>query len=113
LKTGGDEMAENINADKFESEVLKSEIPVLVDFWAEWCGPCKMMAPVMDELSQELTGKVKVVKVNVDEAQNTASQYGIMSIPTIILFKGGKEIARLSGAMPKDPIIHWLESNLE
>ena len=105
-------MAKNINAQQFENEVLKSEIPVVVDFWAEWCGPCKMMSPVMDELSEELSGKVKVVKVNVDEAQNVASEYGIMSIPTMVLFKNSNEIARLSGAMPKDPIIHWLEANL-
>ena len=106
-------MAENISADQFESEVLKSDKPVLVDFWAEWCGPCKMMGPVIDELSGELLGKVKVVKVNVDEARTIASDYGIMSIPTIALFNDSKEIARLSGAMPKDPIIHWLESNLK
>jgi len=106
-------MANDVSAENFESEVLKSDKPVVVDFWAEWCGPCKMMGPIMDELSQELSEKIKIVKVNVDEAQNIASEYGIMSIPTMILFKDSKEVARLSGAMPKEPIIHWLESNLE
>jgi thioredoxin 1 len=105
-------MAKEISAEKFESEVLMSDKPVLVDFWAEWCGPCKMMIPVIDELSDELSERVKIVKVNVDEAQDIAAEYGIMSIPTMVLFKDSKEAARLSGAMPKDPIIHWLESNL-
>ncbi len=106
-------MANDVSAEKFESEVLKSDKPVLVDFWAEWCGPCKMTGPIIDELSQELSEKVKIVKVDVDQAQNIASEYGIMSIPTMVLFKDSKEVARLSGAMPKEPIIHWLESNLE
>jgi len=71
----------------FESEVIKSSIPVLVDFWAEWCGPCRMVAPIIDEIAQEMNGKIKVGKVNVDEAQSLAMRYGIMSIPTIIIFK--------------------------
>ena len=106
-------MAKDVSAEQFEAEVLMSDKPVLVDFWAEWCGPCKMMTATIDELSQEFSEKVKIVKVNVDGAQDIASQYGIMSIPTMVLFKDSKEIARLSGAMPKEPIIHWLESNLK
>ena len=106
-------MAKDVSAEQFEAEVLMSDKPVLVDFWAEWCGPCKMMTATIDELSQEFSEKVKIVKVNVDGAQNIASEYGIMSIPTMVLFKDSKEVARLSGAMPKEPIIHWLESNLE
>ena len=106
-------MAKDVSAEQFEAEVLMSDKPVLVDFWAEWCGPCKMMTATIDELSQEFSEKVKIVKVDVDGAQNIASEYGIMSIPTMVLFKDSKEVARLSGAMPKEPIIHWLESNLK
>ena len=95
-------MANDVSAENFESEVLKSDKPVVVDFWAEWCGPCKMMGPIMDELSQELSEKIKIVKVNVDEAQNIASEYGIMSIPTMILFKDSKEVARYQEQCPKN-----------
>ncbi|MCK4519056.1 MAG: thioredoxin [Candidatus Omnitrophica bacterium] len=102
----------DLTDENFEGEVLKSEIPVLIDFWAEWCGPCKMMTPVMEELEEEYAGKLKIVKLNVDEARETASNYGIMSIPTIILFNQGAEVDRLSGAMPKDSLVHWIESKV-
>lgn len=90
-----------VTSATFEGEVLKSETPVLVDFWAEWCGPCKMMAPVLDDLSTEMTGKLKVTKINVDDHSDIAAQYGVMSIPTFIVFKNGEPVERLVGAMPK------------
>lgn len=89
----------------FESEVLKSDLPVLVDFWAEWCGPCKMIGPIVNEISEELDGKLKVAKVNVDDAQELAGNYQIMSIPTLLLFKGGEVAEQIVGAVPKDQIL--------
>lgn len=95
-------MAQIVTDQNFADLVLKSEIPVMVDFFAEWCGPCKMIAPVVDELSSEYEGKVLIVKVNVDESMETAQTYGIMSIPTIVFFKNGQEVDRVTGALPKD-----------
>ena len=105
-------MAIELTEDNFESEVLQSDLPVLVDFWASWCPPCKMMVPVIEDLSQEYSGKAKIAKLNVDEAREIASKYGIMSIPTMILFNDGKEVARLTGAMPKEKLSEWIDSNL-
>ncbi len=85
----------------FDAEVVKAGTPVLVDFWAEWCGPCRMMSPVLDELAPAYAGKLKIGKLNVDENQDTPSNFGVMNIPTMIVFKGGKEIDRIIGAMPK------------
>ncbi len=98
--------AQDVNKDTFETEVLKSEIPVLVDFWAPWCGPCRMMAPTLDELSVELAGKVKIVKVNTEEANNQdlAIQYQIQSIPNMKLFKNGEVIGEFIGMRSKDSL---------
>ncbi len=92
----------------FDNDVLKSDVPVLVDFWAEWCGPCRALAPKLEEVAQELTGRMKIVKVNVDENQATPGQYGVRGIPAMILFKGGKEVGQLVGNQPKDAILQFL-----
>ncbi|MEG6615856.1 thioredoxin [Peptococcaceae bacterium 1198_IL3148] len=94
-------MALELNEVDFEVEVLKSDIPVLVDFWAPWCGPCKSMAPVLEELSQEFAGKVKIAKVNVDNNQSLAGQYQVMSIPNLVFFKDGKKVDQQIGFTPK------------
>ncbi|HWL03953.1 MAG TPA: thioredoxin [Xanthobacteraceae bacterium] len=96
----------------FESEVLKAEGPVVVDFWAEWCGPCKMIAPALDEISSSLGDKVKIVKLNVDENPKIAQQYGIMSIPTLMMFKGGELASRQVGAAPKAKLEQWITSGV-
>jgi thioredoxin 1 len=94
----------------FEAQVLKSTEPVVVDFWAEWCGPCKMIAPALEEIAGTLNGKVKIVKLNVDENPATASKYGIMSIPTLMMFKGGELASRQIGAAPKQKLEQWITS---
>ncbi|MGI9186363.1 MAG: thioredoxin, partial [Gaiellales bacterium] len=93
---------------KFEDEVLKSEIPVLVDFWAEWCGPCKALGPIIDELAGDYAGKIKVGKVDVDSEPGLAGQFGVMSIPMIALFKNGELVERAVGMMPKDRLASTL-----
>lgn len=97
---------------KFEEEVLQASEPVFVDFWAEWCGPCKMIGPVVEELATEFDGKVKIGKLNVDENGSTAQTYGVMSIPTLILFKDGKEIDRVVGFKPKEELVKLLKAAL-
>ncbi|HEX8439131.1 thioredoxin [Archangium sp.] len=91
----------NIGDGDFESEVLKSDQPVLVDFWATWCGPCRAIAPALEELATRYKGKMKVAKVNIDDNQNTPQQYGVRSIPTLLVFKGGKVVEQIVGAVPK------------
>ncbi len=99
-----------VNAEDFEAEVLESDTPVLVDFWAEWCGPCRMLSPIIEEVSQEVSDRVKVVKMNVDNNQETAANLGIRSIPTLILFKGGEEADRIVGFIGKEQLLDKLSS---
>ena len=102
-------MEVQLKDDNFKEEVLDSTIPVLVDFWASWCMPCRMIALTVEEIAEEYSGKLKVGKLNVDEAPKTASTYGIMSIPTLAVFKGGKIVNKMTGVMPKEAIIHKIE----
>ena len=98
--------------DNFSDEVLSAELPVLVDFWATWCGPCRMIAPIVEELSSEYEGKAKVCKLDVDTAQKTAAEFGIRSIPTLLIFKEGKVADQLIGVVPKQQITEKLDASL-
>ncbi len=102
----------SVNDQEFESSVLGSQTPVLVDFWAEWCVPCHMVSPVVEEIGQEKGDDLKVAKLNIDENPQATRTYGVMSIPSLILFKGGEEVARVIGAKPKDAILRDLEPHL-
>jgi len=102
----------HLTDDAFDAEVLKSDLPVLIDFWAAWCGPCRMIAPIIEELSTEYSGKAKICKLDVDNNQNTAMQFGIRSIPTILIFKGGEVRETIVGAVPKQQIVDKLESHI-
>jgi thioredoxin 1 len=101
-----------VTSQNFDEVVLKSELPVLVDFWAPWCGPCRAIAPQVDALAQELGDKLKVVKLNTDEAQEIATRYGVMSIPTLIVFKGGQVVEQMVGAMQKQQIASKVQPHL-
>lgn len=100
-----------ISDDNFEEEVLKSSEPVLLDFWAEWCGPCRALSPVIDEIAGELKGKVKVAKINIDENPGTPSKYGVRGIPTLMIFKDGELKQTKVGALPKSDLIAWVDEN--
>lgn len=101
-----------ITTENFESEVINSEVPVLIDFWAEWCAPCKMVAPVLEELSEEYAGKLKIGKLDVDSHGELAMKFSVQSIPTLMLFKNGEEVARKVGAVPKPAIVELFEAHL-
>lgn len=105
-------MALEVNDSTFESEVTQSAVPVLVDFWAPWCGPCRMLAPTIDTIAGEYEGRAKVVKVNTDEATEVATKLQISSIPTLMVFKGGEIVDRMVGALPKDQITSKLDAHL-
>lgn len=102
----------HIGDDNFDTEVLKSSGFTLVDFWAEWCGPCKQLSPVLDEVANELTGKVTVAKVNIDENPDTPTKFGVRGIPTLILFKDGQPVATKVGSVPKSQLKEWIEAEI-
>ncbi len=103
---------EIVNDNNFEAEVLNASKPVLVDFFATWCGPCRQMLPIVTEVSEEMADKIKIVKMDVDEAPKTPADYDIQSIPTLILFKGGQVVDVKNGAMPKSQLIEWINSKI-
>jgi len=105
-------MTKQIKDNEFESEVINSKLPVLIDFWAEWCGPCRMLAPILDQLSEEMGAKIKIVKMNIDENPETPSKFGVRGIPTMLLFKEGKQIATKVGVQPKNVLQEWINSSL-
>ena len=102
----------HITDDTFETEVLQSQTPVLVDYWAEWCGPCKMIAPILDEVAKEYSGRLKIAKLNIDENQATPSKYGIRGIPTLMLFKNGSVEATKVGALSKSQLTAFIDSHI-
>jgi thioredoxin 1 len=102
----------NVTDANFSTEVLESGVPVLVDFWAEWCGPCRMIAPAIGEIAREYAGSLKVCKVNVEEAPKTASEYGVMNIPTIMILKGGQVVDKAVGALPKKDIVAKIDAHV-
>ena len=103
-------MPKQVTDDSFKADVLEADGPVLVDFWAEWCGPCKQIAPALEEISEEMGDRVTIAKINIDDNPTTPSQYGVRGIPTLMLFKGGEVAATKIGALPKGALVDWVES---
>ena len=101
---------QDISDSNFENEVINSDVPVLIDFWAEWCGPCKSFLPTLEAVSQDMSGEIKVVKMNIDQNTQTPSELGVRSIPTLMLYKGGKQLGIKVGSVPKEELIKWIRS---
>lgn len=107
------DMTKSVTDDSFESDVLNSSEPVLVDFWAEWCGPCKQIAPALESISSTMEGRLTVAKVNIDENPATPGKYGVRGIPTLLLFKGGEVAAMKVGALPESQLTEWIEQHID
>ncbi|MTI11116.1 thioredoxin TrxA [Curvivirga aplysinae] len=101
----------NVTDDEFESAVLDADQPVVVDYWAEWCGPCKMIGPALEEIASDMKGEVKIAKINIDENPDTPSKFGVRGIPTLMMFKDGEVVATKVGALPKTQLEEWINSN--
>jgi thioredoxin 1 len=113
MESKTDNTVTHVTAKTWDAEVLRSNLPVFVDFWAEWCGPCRMVGPAVEQIGKIMAGKLKVAKLNIDENQQIAMKYGVQSIPSLILFNGGKEVARIIGAAPKETYLKFIENSLK
>ena len=103
---------QKVSDASFQDDVLQSQEPVLVDFWAEWCGPCRQIAPTLDEIAREMDGKLKIAKINIDENPSTPSRYGVRAIPTLMIFKGGQQVGQQVGVVPKSKLVDWIRSSI-